>query len=629
MKILSINFGHDASICLMIDGRLVEFSELERESRLKHHYGLHSSLLEAFLERASHEFQDIDLVAVSGTQQWALCHSDDIELTFGESTTHSKWKPVKFNETWNKNNYNFHAGFVETFYKSHVDHFNLVRTPSPVRKSWQIPVFTDFHSAKTKITEICKAAEHISKDDISRIQSQFITPYTFRWNNIEKPAFYIEHHYCHAAYASFYSYSKALTITHDGGVPSAAYNSGGLYLSSPRYGALPILSHGLSLGNIYDKVAFSFGLDAGKLMGLASYARPNVYIKPIITTYTDKLYHGGKMNANAIAQSILASAQHEFNIKEQYLNEYQFDFTEPKLAIQSAANTQAFVQEVYATLIGEIAEKIFETDTTLNQAYMTGGFALNCPTNTLMNQQSTTINFRPLPGVGDTGLAVGAAAAVCQFVGESINDSDRLTPMAAAFPPSSLDHNVGFEDTSGLEQLDIKSLPAFIATVIAEGAVVCIHRGRSEVGPRALGRRSIIAWAGLRKNLNRINEHKGREKWRPLAPICLESDFNDFFIGDPDEAKYMLTVAKVKSDKIPAITHVDNTARVQVLDANDTLLTEVLNTLKKNGNAPVLINTSFNCNGEPLVETFAHAKRSFLKMKFDYLITEMGVFKAA
>ena len=104
-------------------------------------------------------------------------------------------------------------------------------------------------------------------------------------------------------------------------------------------------------------------------------------------------------------------------------------------------------------------------------------------------------------------------------------------------------------------------------------------------------------------------------------------DFHDYFQGEPDQCRFMLTVSKVKSNQVPAVTHVDNTARVQVIAEQDIFLNQVMAALKSQNIAPVIVNTSFNCAGEPLVETFTDAARSFEKMGFDFLISEQHVFK--
>jgi carbamoyltransferase len=108
--------------------------------------------------------------------------------------------------------------------------------------------------------------------------------------------------------------------------------------------------------------------------------------------------------------------------------------------------------------------------------------------------------------------------------------------------------------------------------------------------------------------------------------MCREEDFHDYFEGDPKLARYMLFTFRVLHQHLPAVTHVDGTARVQSITAADNWLHPALGVLKDRDCHPVIINTSFNCAGEPLVETFEQAVRSFVKMGFDFLVTEKGVY---
>ena len=154
---------------------------------------------------------------------------------------------------------------------------------------------------------------------------------------------------------------------------------------------------------------------------------------------------------------------------------------------------------------------------------------------------------------------------------------------------------------------------AWYANELISGKIFCHYQGKSEIGPRALGARSIIAHAVDKKIRDTINIKKGRELWRPLAPMVLKDKFNEFFeeIGNiEDGAACMLFNYFVKDPiKIPACTHVDNTARVQICENN--FLIEVLRQLEKLDAVPVIINTSFNIAGEPIVETANQAVRSF------------------
>ena len=149
--------------------------------------------------------------------------------------------------------------------------------------------------------------------------------------------------------------------------------------------------------------------------------------------------------------------------------------------------------------------------------------------------------------------------------------------------------------------------------------------GRSEVGPRALCNRSILANPTKKENLDRVNKIKNREFWRPLAPVIAEDNLHDI-VDIKHASPFMLIASTVKEDwrkKIPAVTHVDNTCRPQSL--NETQNFTIYNCLKsfeKMSGCPVFMNTSFNLRGEPMVNSPEDALKTFLKCDLDYLIIE-------
>jgi len=624
MKLLSINFGHDASLCVFKDGMLIDFCELERETRIKHHFGLTSDLIAVYLERLDMGFDEFDLVAVSGTQLWGLFHSADIAVTYGYTPDHAKF--CRPSPHWASENYRFFDG-VTGGWAVHVEREKLSVSPSPMRLDWG-PVFRGISSSFTAITNLARDFTGAAPDVKSQMQARCLTPLTLTIGKISKPGFFVDHHAAHANYAGYYSGAHSIMVTHDGGLVAAPFTSGGIYLFDKADGALPFASHRLALGNIYDLVSRQFGIDPGKLMGLSSYARPNKHVDAIIRQYSQSLHAPDTLPPGYIATLLATSASLDQVLRDKVIAKFRFGFKDVALAIQSAANTQQLVQQVYVEQIGSYCEKLSLALDGYSRVFMTGGFSLNCPTNTAISQSYPGLDFRPLPAVADTGLSLGAAVAAHYFLHIPLKFNCAEGVMAAAFPPSSLDHNAFDEIQSGLVLVDVRpeSRVDFVADSLLEGKIICLHRGRSEVGPRALGRRSIIAWAGLEETRDRINRSKRRESWRPLAPICSIDDFHDYFVGDPEECRFMLTTSKVISRAIPAVTHVDNTARVQVIDKEDELLYGVLARIKSRGFAPVIVNTSFNCASEPLVETVADAARSFKKMRFDYLVTEAGIF---
>ena len=149
-------------------------------------------------------------------------------------------------------------------------------------------------------------------------------------------------------------------------------------------------------------------------------------------------------------------------------------------------------------------------------------------------------------------------------------------------------------------------MSAEVADALAHDAVVGWFQGRSEYGPRALGQRSLLASAARAENLARLNDVKGREQFRPVAPMVLAERAPDIFDG-PLPSPYMLFTHKVRpgwAERIPAVTHVDGTARIQTVDRNDEpLLARMLDSFERRTGVPVVVNTSLNTAGRPIVDS--------------------------
>jgi carbamoyltransferase len=627
MKMLSINFGHDASFCVFRDGALIDFCEVERESRMRHHFGLTSDTILRYLQRLNMELDSFDLVLVSGTQQWGVFHSGDISIKYGYSSGHAKF--CEQQSHWAPENYLFFDGVTAGF-TPHVQRSRFSASPTPMRTEWG-PAFRSISSNFKNIAGLANDFVQAAADTKIQLQSRFLTPLLLTIGKVTRPGFFVDHHAAHANYAGYYGGANAIVVTHDGGLVTAPFNSGGIYLFDKASGVLPFASHRLVLGNVYDLVSRRFGIDPGKLMGLASYGRANRHADAVIRQYTENLHAQDTLPSQYVASLIVEGATLDQVLRPKAVDKFRFGFKDVPHAVQAAANAQHFVQHVYVDQIGSYCEKLSLSLEAYSSVFMTGGFSLNCPTNTAISSSYPSLSFRPLPGVADTGLSLGAAVAAHYFLRIPLQFNCSQGPMAPAFPPSCLDHNALDKSAPGLVSVDVppKDRTKFIADNLLQGKIFCIHRGRSEVGPRALGRRSIIAWAGMEENRDRINRSKRREGWRPLAPICAIGDFHDYFVGDPEECRFMLTTSKIKSQAIPAVTHVDNTARVQVIDEEDALLFDILSRIKSQGFAPVIVNTSFNCAGEPLVETLTDAARAFAKMSLDYLVSETGIFRLA
>ena len=157
---------------------------------------------------------------------------------------------------------------------------------------------------------------------------------------------------------------------------------------------------------------------------------------------------------------------------------------------------------------------------------------------------------------------------------------------------------------------------------LQENKVIAWFCGRSEIGPRALGARSILANPTFKENWTRVNNIKQRELWRPFAPVVLESEIENWFAGVPSSSPYMLFNADVISKDIPAVTHVDNTARVQTVNSSNGDFYHLIEAFFDLSAVPVVLNTSFNGPGEPIVETAEEALCLLANANIDVMYIE-------
>jgi carbamoyltransferase len=206
------------------------------------------------------------------------------------------------------------------------------------------------------------------------------------------------------------------------------------------------------------------------------------------------------------------------------------------------------------------------------------------------------------PAAGDSGTALGAAMFVAEELG------DHVEPMTTA------GLGRGFGDAEIRDWLDTAAVPfdqpadvaEEVGEILASNGVVAWFQGRSEFGPRALGRRSLLADPRQAENLERMNAIKGREQFRPVAPMVLGERANEIFEGGPIPSPYMLFTHRVKRpwlSRIPAVVHVDGTARIQTVDAaDDPLMHRAIAAFERRTGVPVVVNTSLNTAGRPMVD---------------------------
>jgi carbamoyltransferase len=236
--------------------------------------------------------------------------------------------------------------------------------------------------------------------------------------------------------------------------------------------------------------------------------------------------------------------------------------------------------------------------------------ALNCVANGRLAAEGPFEQVWVQPAAGDAGTALGAALAAATRRGE------RCAPFTTAALGRGWDADEIEAILKAAEQPYQRpaDLAEEVAAALADGAVVGWFQGRSEYGPRALGHRSLLCDPRRPENLGRMNAIKGREEFRPVAPMVLAERAAAIFDG-VQPSPYMLFVHRVRPEwveHIPAVVHVDGTARIQTVDdADEPLMAATLRAFERRTGVPVLVNTSFNTAGRPIVDTPHHALECF------------------
>jgi carbamoyltransferase len=362
------------------------------------------------------------------------------------------------------------------------------------------------------------------------------------------------------------------------------------------------------LGALYSRVSSYIFADwnkCGEVMGLAPYGCPDA-VKPLIEIKDGEL--------------IIPDWGLEFD--KPWLSEPNW---EASSSIQHWKDIAWRVQDDTERVLLERAIWLRETTGAKNLC-MAGGVALNCVANGRIVREAGFDNVWIQPAAGDDGIAIG-----CAYYGHlAIRKNQRSFVMNHSyFGIEYKDGDVRAAANKRAVRLQTikrpsKNICRDTAKLLSKGHVFGWFQGRSEFGPRALGSRSILAdpcKAEMKDKLNKSVKH--RQAFRPFAPIVLAERANEIFEGD-EESPFMLLAKRVRpdwQDKIPAIVHADGTARVQtVREAYNKQLYRLLKEFEAITGVPVLLNTSFNVKGEPIVETPDDAIKCFLSTGMDYLV---------
>jgi carbamoyltransferase len=393
---------------------------------------------------------------------------------------------------------------------------------------------------------------------------------------------YVPHHLAHAASAYLAApYGDAAVIVLDGRGEQTSFLGG--VATGGRFDPVARQELPHSLGLLYEDLTEHLGFhrssDEYKVMGLAA--------------------HGTPQHLGAFRQLIRSDGtgyQIEPIPWESFTKRHAGDVWRTDEA-DLAASVQARIEEVLLALADHLHGAC-----NLRSLVMAGGVALNCVANTRLWREGPFRDIWVQPAAGDAGTSLGAALHVAQELG------DPIQPMAsAALGRGWSDEEIAAAlDTARIDHRRSNDLASEVASLVAKDAIVAWFQGRSEFGPRALGHRSLLADPRAAGNLERMNDIKGREQFRPIAPMVLERRAAEIFEG-PLPSPYMLFTHRVKSgwrDRIPAVTHVDGTARVQTVDAaQEPLVAAMLEAFDRLTGVPLVVNTSLNTAGRPIVDS--------------------------
>ena len=585
MFILGISaYYHDSAACVIEDGQIVAAAQEERFSRKKHDQNFPTNAIQYCLDEAGIESYDLDIVAFYDKPFLKFERILETYLSFAPKGINSFLKAVPL---WIR------------------------------KKLWTKELIREKLSYSGKIL-------------------------------------FPEHHASHAASAFFVSpFQDAAFLTMDG-VGEWSTTSFGVG-NGNKIEIMADIKFPNSLGLLYSAITYytGFRVNSGeyKVMGLAPYGEPKY--KKIIYDYLIDVKEDGsfKLNMDYFNYAVgLTMTNKKFDtLFGGSPRKPESELTQKEMDIARS------VQEVTEEIVLKIAKHVRKV-TSKKYLCLAGGVALNCVSNGKLLRAGIFEDIYIQPAAGDAGGAIGSAMiAWYQYFGKERKVDGKTDSMNGSYlgPQYSNGDIKEFLDKNGLAYLKLKDgeLPEKIAELISQEKVIGWFQGRMEFGPRALGSRTIIGDARSPETQKVINlKIKYRESFRPFAPSVREEDISEYFNIDRP-SPYMLLVAEVAKDKqlpmtkeqklyfglkklniprseIPAVTHVDYSARIQsVSKKTNERYHAMLTVFKEKYGCPVVVNTSFNVRGEPIVCTPSDAYRCFMRTEMDYLLLNNYLLK--
>lgn len=466
-------------------------------------------------------------------------------------------------------------------------------------------------------------------------------------NGIERK----DHHFFHAA-GAFYAapFDDAAVLIIDGQGPERGKLASTSIWKGERHKLtlveMPSLTEGSfvpnSVGHFYTAVGALAGMknlfEEGKTMGLAAYGEPSEYVdyfRRYVRANSDGSYFIDPRFTRAILGNTLGPKIYKWqpqppdvqevwteliSLRKTPIREDGEDVTQEDMNIAYAG--QMLLEEVILGLAHR-ARSLTGSD----YLCIGGGVALNAIANGKVLQSGMFKDIFIFPAPADDGQAIGKLFSHVHTHGLDVDTKAETAFYGPLYPAEVIQAAITkYQDKVRVITSGMDSVTKEVVDRIVDGQVIGWFQGGSELGPRALGHRSILADPrnpGMRDFINSRVKH--REWYRPLAPIVLEEEAGDFFELDRP-SPFMLIIANVKPEKralIPAVTHADGSARIQTVNRQqDAKMYDLIQHFKNRTGVPILLNTSFNRNSEPIVESPQDALEAFIKMEMDALVLE-------
>ena len=472
------------------------------------------------------------------------------------------------------------------------------------------------------------------------------------FNNENKIKF-SEHHLSHAASAFFPSpFEEAIILTLDG---VGEWSTSTICIGKKnKIEILKEINFPHSLGLLYSAFTYYLGfkINSGeyKVMGLAPYGKPKY--KDIILNNLIDLKKDGSFRLNMkyfnYTTGLTMTNQKFANLFEKGRRDGEKDKLE-QFHMDVASSIQKVLEEIILKITKDIRSKY-----KIENICLAGGVALNCVANGKIIENKIFKNIWIQPAAGDSGCSLGASLAfwyIEQKKNRIVNKEDNMKGSLLG-PKFTNEEIKKYLENNNIkyEYYDFDELINLVANELSKNKILGLFNGKMEFGPRALGSRSIIAdprSKDMQKNLNL--KIKYRESFRPFAPIILEEKLNEYFKLD-QKSPYMLLVSEIKEElkikmndnekelfgldrlnkkrsTIPSVTHVDYTSRIQTVNQSNNFLYSLLKKFNEITHCPVLINTSFNIRGEPIVCTPEDAFKCFMGTELDILVIENFIIR--